>query len=151
MTIRIMERSDRETWAALRAALWPEDTAEQHLEEIEEIADAEDAWAFLAQDQDGRPAGFAELSIRKFANGCTERPVAFLEGIWTEPGHRRTGVGAALLGHIEAFLKARGFTELCSDVLADNTVSREAHGRWGFTETETVVYFRKPLNGDGKR
>ncbi len=148
VTIRVMDRTDREAWTDMRAALWPEDTAAQHMAEIDEILAAEEAWGLIAESPEGPPAGFAEISIRKYANGCTDRPVAFLEGIWTSADHRRTGVGAALLTHIERFLTARGFQELCSDALADNAVSRAAHGRWGFAETETVVYFRKPLDGD---
>jgi len=148
VTIRVMDGIDRDIWAGMRAALWPEDSAAQHLAEIEEILASDDAWGFVAEGPEGGAAGFAEVSIRKYANGCTARPVAFLEGIWTDPDRRRTGIGAALLAHIEAFLTARGFRELCSDALAENAVSRAAHGQWGFAETEMVVYFRKPLNGD---
>jgi len=148
VTVRMMGASDREAWAEMRAALWPEDTAAQHRQEIDELLEAKDAWAFLARAADGRPAGFAEVSLRKYANGCTERPVPFLEGIWTLPELRRTGVGAALLAEIERFFTHMGFRELCSDALTTNKGSRQAHAEWGFSETETVVYFRKPL-GDG--
>jgi len=151
VTVRIMTASDREAWAAMRAALWPEDTAAQHHQEIDELLDAKDAWAFLARTDDDQPAGFAEVSLRKYANGCTDRPVPFLEGIWTLPELRRTGVGAVLLAEIERFFTHMGFRELCSDALATNTGSRRAHAGWGFSETETVVYFRKPFGGGGQQ
>ena len=90
--------------------------------------------------------GFAEVSIRKFANGCETQPVAFLEGIWVEPPLRRQGIGRLLVEHIEAFAVARGFREIGSDALLDNEASHAAHRDWGFSETERVVYFRKALD-----
>jgi aminoglycoside 6'-N-acetyltransferase I len=90
-------------------------------------------------------AGFAELAIRKYANGCETRPVPFVEGIWVKPQFRRQGVGARLIGHVEAFVMARGFREIGSDTLIDNRTSQAAHLAWGFFETERVVYFRKVL------
>jgi aminoglycoside 6'-N-acetyltransferase I len=46
---------------------------------------------------------------------------------------------------MEEFLIARGFRELGSDALIENHGSHAAHRGWGFSETERVVYFRKPL------
>jgi aminoglycoside 6'-N-acetyltransferase I len=94
---------------------------------------------------DGEIAGFAEVAIRKYANGCDTRPVAFLEGIWVKPELRRRGIGASLIGHAETFLASRGFRELGSDTYIDNRASQDAHRAWGFSETERVVYFRKIL------
>jgi GNAT superfamily N-acetyltransferase len=73
------------------------------------------------------------------------QPVPFLEGIWVEPRSRWRRVGARLIAHIETFLKARGFRELGSDSLIENRVAHDAHAGWGFSETERVVYFRRPL------
>jgi aminoglycoside 6'-N-acetyltransferase I len=126
----------------MREALWPE--ASGHEKDIGEILSATDAWGFIAE-VDQVPAGFAEISIRKAANGCESQPVPFLEGIWIEPPHRREGIGARLIAQIEAFLKARGFGELGSDSLIENREAHDAHGAWGFIETERVVYFRKSL------
>ena len=57
----------------------------------------------------------------------------------------RAPIMLRLVAHIEAFLTARGFRELGSDSLIENQAAHEAHARWGFSETERVVYFRKPL------
>jgi aminoglycoside 6'-N-acetyltransferase I len=100
---------------------------------------------FVAETPAGADAGFAEIAIRKYANGCDSRPVAFLEGIWVSEEFRRCGIGAQLVSHIESFLTARGFHELGSDAPLDNGVSQSAHVGWGFSETERVVYFRKLL------
>jgi aminoglycoside 6'-N-acetyltransferase I len=146
LTVRQMNTSDLAAWAGMRAVLWPEATPESHAREIEQILGSDDTWGFIAETADGAPAGFAELSIRKFANGCETQPVPFLEGIWVEPPLRRQGIGRLLLEHVEAFAAARGFREIGSDALLDNKASHAAHRGWGFSETERVVYFRKALD-----
>src|SRR5215469_8914797 len=143
--IRPMERGYTPSWLKMRHALWPEADEQGHAKDIERILTSADEWAFLAE-ADGVPAGFAEISVRKFANGCETAPVPFLEGIWVEPELRRRGVGRALVAHVEAFVRARGFREIGSDALLDNKASHMAHAAWGFSETERVVYFRKGLD-----
>jgi aminoglycoside 6'-N-acetyltransferase I len=143
--IRQMIETDKALWQAMRCALWPEEGNEDHATMMQQILLAEDAWAFIAQTSDGRHAGFAELAIRKYANGCVSAPVPFLEGIWVEPHFRRKGVAVQLVRYVETFVKARGFREIGSDALLDNKVSYAAHEAWGFIETERVVYFRKSI------
>jgi aminoglycoside 6'-N-acetyltransferase I len=140
-----MEPADRVAWAAMRAALWPEEDAKILAGETSKMLGQADAWAFIAETSDNQPIGFAEIAIRKYANGCETQPVPFLEGIWVAPEFRRQGVGAVLMRYVEDFLIARGYRELGSDALLDNNVSHQAHRGWGFSETERVVYFRKAL------
>ena len=142
--VREMQVSDRAAWAQMRSALWPDETKAAHAEMIETLLRSKDAWGFIAE-MDGTPAGFAELAIRDYANGCDIAPVPFLEGIWVSPLRRRQGIGARLIVHIEAFVRARGFCEMGSDTPIDNCASQAAHRSWGFSETERVVYFRKRL------
>jgi hypothetical protein len=87
--VRVMDAGDRAAWAEMRAALWPDETALAHAEEIDELLAGGEAWGFVAEHSDGGAAGFAEVAIRKYANGCDSRPVAFLEGIWVRPQLRR--------------------------------------------------------------
>jgi aminoglycoside 6'-N-acetyltransferase I len=143
--IRQMGAADRTVWADMRGSLWPDETPQQHAVRIDQILEDGEAWGFIAETPVGAAAGFAEIAIRKYANGCDSRPVAFLEGIWVSEGFRRCGVGAQFVSHIASFLAARGFHELGSDAPLDNDVSRSAHLGWGFSETERVVYFRKLL------
>jgi len=143
--VRAMEPADRAAWAAMRAELWPDEDAKILAEETGKMLGSDDAWAFIAETDSGGAVGFAEIAIRKYANGCETQPVPFLEGIWVAPGFRRQGVGATLVRHVEDFLVARGYRELGSDALIDNTLSHESHRGWGFSETERVVYFRKKL------
>ncbi len=144
-SVREMNEADLAIWTEMRTALWPRHAREIHANDIAELLRDSEAWGFIAETAAGLPAGFAELSIRKYANGCESEPVPFLEGIWTDPQFRRQGVAARLIAHIEAFVTARGFREIGSDALIDNHISHTAHARWGFSETERVVYFRQVL------
>jgi aminoglycoside 6'-N-acetyltransferase I len=150
-TIRQMGPSDRAGWANMRAALWPGEDAEVHAKDIEAMLANSSAWGFVAETHDGAPVGFAEITIRPFANGCDSRPVPFLEGIWVEPSFRRQGIGALLVKRVEAFVAARGFREIGSDALIENNASHAAHRGWGFCETERVIYYRKLLDPSGRK
>jgi aminoglycoside 6'-N-acetyltransferase I len=143
--VKKMDAADRVVWMDMRGGLWPDDPPSDHLCSIEAILSGDDAWGFLAESVDGTPAAFAEIAIRRYANGCDSQPVPFLEGIFVRPEFRRQGAGGCLICHIEAFVMARGFNELGSDALIDNHESHAAHRGWGFAETERVVYFRKVL------
>lgn len=147
--IRVMNAADRTAWAAMRRRLWPDEALAAHGAMIDEILANDGAWGFMAEIA-GAPAGFAEIAIRKYANGCETRPVPFLEGIWVETQFRRHRIGARLVAHLEAFLREQGFREFGSDALIDDRVSHAAHAAWGFAETERVVYFRKSLTASGR-
>jgi aminoglycoside 6'-N-acetyltransferase I len=99
ITVREMDTKDRAAWAKMRFALWPDDTPQAHAEAIGELLESDGNWGFIAEMPNGESAGFAEVAIRKYANGCDTRPVGFLEGIWVKPELRRRGIGASLIGH----------------------------------------------------
>jgi aminoglycoside 6'-N-acetyltransferase I len=149
-TVRQMGVDDRAIWAKMRVALWPDETALEHAEMADELLSDGDAWGLIAEAADGTAIGFAEIAVRKYANGCDARPVAFLEGVWVKPQFRRRGIGARLIAHAVSVLAARGFRELGSDTGIDNRTSQLAHLAWGFSETERVVYFRKVLKPLGR-
>jgi aminoglycoside 6'-N-acetyltransferase I len=151
LVIRMMGAGDTAAWGRMRAALWPDETPLGHAKAIDELLADEEAWAFIAELKGDGAAGFAEVALRKYVNGCDSRPVPFLEGVWVRPELRRQGIGARLILHAESFFAARGFRELGSDTLMDNTSSQAAHRAWGFSETERVVYFRKILGPAGRQ
>ena len=150
-TVRQMGANDRTIWVEMRIALWPDEIPREHAEMIDEMLSGGDAWGLVAEATDGAAIAFAEIAVRKYANGCDTRPVAFLEGIWVKPQFRRRGIGARLIARAEMFLAARGFRELGSDTQIDNHSSQAAHLAWGFSETERVVYFRKVLKPPGRQ
>jgi aminoglycoside 6'-N-acetyltransferase I len=144
-TVRQMGVADRAAWVAMRAALWPGDSADAHAAWIDGMMAGTTAWGFVAETPAREAIGFAEVAIRPYANGCDSAPVPFLEGIWIAPALRRRGAGSALMAHAAAFVRTRGFHEMGSDAYVDDHVSHASHRRWGFKETERVVYFRKDL------
>ena len=89
--------------------------------------------------------GFAELSLRPYAEGCATTPVAFLEGWFVVPRVRGRGAGRALVSAAEAWARTRGCREMASDTTLDNTSSAAAHAALGFEEVEQIRCFRKTL------
>jgi aminoglycoside 6'-N-acetyltransferase I len=103
----------------------------------------------LALDGAGQAQGFAELSIRSYAEGCSTDHVAYLEGWYVVPGRRRQGVGRALIAAAEEWARAQGCTEFASDVVVDNDISAQAHVALGFVEQVQIRCYRKPLGSSG--
>lgn len=145
MQVRRAQVGDRAEYLRMRGALWPEADAAELASELDAMLAAADQVALVAVRADGRLGGFAEAGVRPFANGVDESPCAFLEGWWVDADARRAGVGRALVAAVEDWARARGFTELGSDALLDNTLSHQAHQALGFEERERVVHFRKRL------
>lgn len=138
---------DHRGWLALRRALWPEGGDDLHRAEMAAfLADPARYAQFVAVDGQGEPAGFVEASIRHdYVNGTSGSPVAFLEGLYVAPSHRRRGIARALVERVARWGRARECSELASDTSIDNEASRAAHLALGFAETERVVCFAKAL------
>ncbi|MDA2933963.1 GNAT family N-acetyltransferase [Acidobacteria bacterium AH-259-D05] len=129
----------------MRHKLWPSMTVEKHWAEGQEFFGKPDFLSFVAEENNGELIGFSEASIRPFANGCKDKPVVFLEGIWVEDSCRKRGIGRSLISAIETWARENGFKELGADCLISNSIAINAHDAWGFKETERVIYFRKDL------
>lgn len=149
MTIRHATKSDSEAWLELRHALWPDGSRDEHRREIENFLAGmarEPQAVLIAECEDGHVVGFAELSIRPYAEGCTSDRVAFLEGWYVAPEARRRGVGKELVAAAEGWAVAQGCTEFASDTQAENEISSAAHRHCGFSEVATIKCFRKALS-----
>jgi aminoglycoside 6'-N-acetyltransferase I len=134
-------------WLALRQALWPDCTQEEHLSEMSSFcAKAERYAQFVAYSESSAPIGFVEAAIRTdYVNGTESSPVVFLEGLYVVPEARLQGVARALVATVERWALDVGCRELASDALLENHVSHVVHRALGFEETERVVFFRKSL------
>lgn len=140
--------ADRGAWLRMRCALWPDGAEPDHRAEIDRFFAgplADPLAVLIATDPAGAVLGFAELSIRAYAEGCLTNRVAYLEGWYVVPEARRRGVGRALVAGAEAWGRAQGCTEFASDALVDNEVSAKAHRALGFTETAQIRCFRKDI------
>ncbi len=142
--VRAADEVDFGAWAQMRAELWPTSTPEEHLAELIELSRRKTFQGWVAIDKD-RCIGFAEASVRDFANGCDSQPVIFIEGIWVDEIYRKSGVGRQFVDGIENWARFKGVFEIGSDSAFTNSLSHVCHQKWGFEETERVVYFRKKL------
>ena len=147
MRIGACDLQSLNAWAALRHELWPDTSLSDHLMEAEAILkEPGQAVAFLAHDSQGAAIAFAEAALRHdYVNGCTTSPVAFLEGIYVRPAHRKQGIARLLCKAVEDWAIALGCAELASDAEIHNGISRSMHRAVGFEEMERVVYYRKIL------
>lgn len=153
MNVRRAEPADAADWLRMRHALWPDGEAD-HPREVERYFQgllSEPLEVLLAVDGRGQAIGFAELSIRPYAEGCETDRVAYLEGWYVDEQARRRGVGRALLAAAEVWARGRGCTEFASDALIDNGVSAAAHAALGFAHVESIRCFRKRLGASAFR
>jgi aminoglycoside 6'-N-acetyltransferase I len=137
-------------WLSLRTALWPDTDPPEHLSEMAWFCAVPDRFAqFIAYDDSRVPLGLIEIALRSdYVNGTSTSPVAFLEGIYVIPSARKRGVARALVAHVERWAISAGCSEFASDAALNNEASHVMHKALGFSETERVVYFRKPLRGN---
>jgi len=131
----------------MSVALFPEYSADDLAKGMTEFRARKDAEVFLAEREDGTVSGFVEVGSRPYADGCDTSPVGYIEAWWVDPEMRRGGYGWALVAAAEAWARSRGYSEMASDALLDNTVSHAAHKRAGYDEVGRIVQFRKPLSG----
>jgi len=147
VTVRPVTPADTEGWLELRTALWPHHDANR-----EDIATffrgvhrhGLDA-ALVAVDPSDALIGFAELSVRRYAEGCDTDRVGYLEGWFVAAAHRRQGIGRALLRAAEDWARAQDCTEFASGAELTNVISASAHEALGFTEVERQIHYRKDL------
>lgn len=142
-TVRPIRREDTALWRGMRARLFGEDPS--LLPEIEGYFAGHSHISIAFMAECGKPAGFIELGLRNYAEGCTTSPVAYIEGLYVEEEHRRSGIGRALVAAGERWAKQRGHTEIASDALIENGTSLTAHRSYGFAEVERIICFRKSL------
>ena len=146
--IRHARPDDARSWATLRNALWPDQPLEELLDEAETFFSTDDvrlASVLVAEKPSEGLVGFAELSLRPYAEDCRTSPVAFLEGWYVTPSMRRQGVGRALVRAAEEWGRAQGCREFGSDTQFDNSASIAAHLALGFDDAGALRSFRKDL------
>jgi len=145
-TVRFALPPDAEEWLELRETLWPESSHDHAAEIAEYFAESpEDTACLVAQLGDGPIAGFAEVGLRNYAEGCLSSPVGYLEGIFVRAECRISGIGRALAEAAEGWARSEGCTEMASDRELANAPSGAFHEAIGYDEVERIVCFRKDL------
>lgn len=103
---------------------------EKELREVAEIVAGETA--FLAEDDDGTPVGFA-LARRRAPGFGT------LTDLYVAPEVRRSGVGTELMREVLRAFRSLGVDQLDLEVLAANAVARSLYARWGLKDEVVVM------------
>jgi aminoglycoside 6'-N-acetyltransferase I len=149
--IRQARPDDREALSLLFAALWPEESAEDHARELASLLSDKypsvmPLLIWIAEAAEGAMVGFIEAGLRSCADGCDmARPVGYVEGWYVAENYRRAGIGSALLRAAEDWARGQGCTEMASDALVENILSQDVHRAAGFTEVDRAVKYRKSL------
>ncbi len=150
MVVRPLNPSDRDEYARMLVAMFPDIDVDEHLAMIDAYFTGTSypslmpSAVFVSDRGDGRLAGFLELSLRNYAEECAGW-TPYVEAWWVDDDVRRQGVGRALMDAAEDWARGRDYPEMASDAVLDNEVSHRAHKAVGFAEVERVVHFRKPL------
>jgi len=129
---------------SLRKRLWPPDETDDFETEIMDIIKSPCMTAFLVYENENC-AGFAEIAIRDYADGCSRRNVGYLEGIYVEPAYRQRGFAMSLIRKAEEWLIQQGCVEIASDSELDNQLGIRLHKAAGFDELKPAVRFIKKL------
>ena len=145
MIVRRAGPGDEAVYAEIRVELWPGIPAQENAEECRQNLAAGDQAILLAETPRGETVGFAEVSLRPLADGCSTTPVGYLEGWYVRPHARHRGVGRRLMAAAEQWAREQGCTEMASDTELGNVASEEAHQRLGYAIVGRVVAFRKSL------
>lgn len=146
MKVRPADRRDRDQWLEMRKVFWP-DGAAGHAAEIDRFLTgrSSEPQAVMVAEEGEELLGFAEVSVRPFAEGCATSHVAYLEGWFVREEHRGEGIGRALLNASEIWARERGCREFASDTRLENERSVRAHLACGFEDAGIIRCFRKRL------
>ena len=150
MTIRLVTPNDRSEWLRLLLGLHPELPEADHVPSIDaylsgrSIDELIPSAVFVAERPNGRLSGFLELSVRNYAEECSG-DTPYVESWFVDEDLRHSGIGRALMEAAEQWARERGFSNLASDAVLDNSLSHAAHEALGFEVVERIVVFRKVL------
>jgi aminoglycoside 6'-N-acetyltransferase I len=131
--------------------LWPESSIAEHCLELAPILAGKPPGILpmvivVAEANGGMLVGFAEASLRSYADGCDPTvPVGYLEGWYVSENYRRTGIGAQLLAAAQEWARGMGCVEMASDTTLDNVISQRVHEALGFEVVERAIIYRKRL------
>lgn len=147
---RLATLEDRAEWLRMLFGLYPGSAESDHVPSVDayfsgaDVGELLPSAVFVLERVPGRLAGFLELSVRDYAEGCTGA-TPYVESWYVDEDVRGTGAGRALMRAAEDWARAHGYTEMASDALLENTVSHAVHRALGFDVVERTVHFRKSL------
>jgi len=144
--VREATAADHPIWAEMLAKLHDWGDEAEFIAEIPSWLALEDPMVcFLAFTDSGQPIGMVDARVRNYAEGAPNLRAAYVEDIWVEEEHRRSGVARALLAAVEQWARAQGLDWLGSDTELGNDLSEAWHKGAGFKIIERLIVFGKPL------
>lgn len=144
--IREIAQADFECWINLAGRLWPTSPSDELKWVFQNILHSDREAGVIARLADNTPIAFMNLSLRyDYVSGATDRPVAYLEGIYVIDSYRKKGVASRFLKYAEDWAADHGCTKLASDALLENVESQSFHKHVGFREVSRTVSFIKDI------
>lgn len=126
--------------------LWPDYDPDEISDALTAILRSSIEAAFLLRNDEQLAVGFINLSLRyDLIPGATQKPVAYVEGVYTRPEFRRQGLGKLLIEQAEVWAQQQGCAELTADVSDDNLASISFHKQVGFEQINRIVTFIKHI------
>lgn len=142
VTIRAAHTSDAREIARLTTQLGYDLTEEAAADRLSRIVRRDDQQFFVA-DSGGRAIGWVHVVFAEYVDA---EAFVLIGGLVVDKGHRRVGVGRALMDRAENWASERG----CSMVRLTSSATRTAAHRFyeslGYTNIKTQYSFIKPLD-----
>ena len=136
---------DSKIVAELALKLWPGHEISDMEKEMINYIDTDKGAVFIYFNET-KGAGFAQCSLRNdYVEGTKSSPVGYLEVIYVEADHRKSGIGKKLLTQCEEWAKSKGCSEFASDCELNNTECLKFHLKIGFEEANRIICFKKKL------
>lgn len=134
---------NEQVWAALCVALWPDECAENLLEQRAR-GELPNEFLYLIGDQ---AVAFLSLSLRHdYVEGTDSSPVGYLEGIYVKPEYRGRGIARDLVEYAKRWARERRCSQLASDCEVGNELGETFHKRTGFQEANRIICFTLDLH-----
>lgn len=134
------------TASELALLLWPDNTIEDLLLEMEELLASERTAVFIAYEH-GSAIGFAQCQLRTdYVEGTNSNVVGYLEGLFVMSDYRKKGYAKQLVEYCEQWSKSKECTEFASDCELHNEESLAVHLKLGFQEVNRIICFAKKIN-----
>jgi aminoglycoside 6'-N-acetyltransferase I len=143
--IRLATAADRPEWLRMRLLLWPDERRSELEYELDSMLQDPGTPVFVAERPGGGLGGFLEAATRPYADGCSTRPVGYIEGWFVDRDVRRQGLGRLLVAAAEDWARSLGLSEMASDTGLTNQNGLSAHLALGYKETERIIHFAKAL------
>ena len=148
MNIRPLKPEDKNEIIRLHMALFypefPKDELEQEGADMLR-ADPQFWMTLVAEYPLGTLCGYICGSIRDETPILGRMKIGYVEAWYVDPGMRQQGIGTALYQQLEQWFRERGCRLARSDTDLENQISVNAHTRQGFSVSDRVIEFTKPL------